>query len=81
MSFAEVASHLDLPSSDDSSGNNGDDVIAARGYDELLDAYSLHQFMIRRGRTLTATPEFVSFQRKYAHRWPAIKAVIAQVLL
>lgn len=30
----------------------------AKPYEEVLDAYSLHQFMIRKGRTLAETPEF-----------------------
>lgn len=47
-----------------------------RDYDELLDTYSLHQFLIRKGKTLTTTPEFISFQRKYSFMWGAIKGIV-----
>jgi hypothetical protein len=47
-----------------------------RGYNELLDTYSLHQFLIRYGKTLDTTPEFVSFQRKNRENWGAILGVI-----
>jgi len=29
-----------------------------RGYNELMDVYSLHQFIIRKGKCLDTTPEF-----------------------
>lgn len=48
-----------------------------RGFDELLDAYSLHQFLIRKGATMAATPEFVSFRRTHAPAWTSIKIMIA----
>lgn len=48
-----------------------------RGYNELLDTYSLHQFMIRHGRALTSTPEYISFRRKNADIWGAVAAVVA----
>lgn len=44
----------------------------ARGFDELLDTYSLHEFIIRNGVTVTSTPEFASFQRCYSHFWGAV---------
>ena len=50
-----------------------------RGYEELLDEFSFHQFLIRRGRAIDITPEFASFQRKYSRMWPAIQRVIHQV--
>ncbi len=50
-----------------------------RGYNELLDTYSLHQFMIRRGRVVSNTPEFVSFNRKYNHLWMQISSIIRRV--
>jgi hypothetical protein len=48
-------------------------IAAARGFDELLDVYSLHHFMIRKGATMVATPEFVSYRRTHAPSWAAIK--------
>mmetsp|Transcript_3573 Transcript_3573/g.7186 ORF Transcript_3573/g.7186 Transcript_3573/m.7186 type:complete len:1110 (+) Transcript_3573:42-3371(+) len=46
-----------------------------RDYDQLLDQYSLHQFIIRKGKVLD-TPEFVSFQRKYGRMWGPISAIL-----
>ncbi|CUI15395.1 IQ calmodulin-binding protein, putative [Bodo saltans] len=51
----------------------------ARTYAELLDLYSLHEFIIRRGRTLRNTPEFVSFKRSYSAQWGSIETVIEQL--
>ena len=47
-----------------------------RGYNELLDKYSLYQFIIRYGKTLDTTPEFESFQRTNIACWGAISSVI-----
>jgi len=46
-----------------------------RDYDELLDQYSLHQFIIRKGKVLD-TPEFVSFKRKYSELWGPISSIL-----
>jgi len=32
--------------------------LAAKDYKEVLDEYSSHEFMIRKGRVLDQTPEF-----------------------
>lgn len=57
--------------------------INTRGYEELMDAFSSHLFIIRKGVTLDTTPEFISFQRTYAQLWgkiiPAIKALEAML--
>lgn len=50
-----------------------------RDYDELLDTYSLHQFIIRKGKTLASTPEFVSFQRKYSFMWGQVRIIIQKL--
>lgn len=47
-----------------------------RGYNELLDQYSLHQFIIRRGKVLDMTPEFQSFQRTHVAEWGPITTVV-----
>jgi hypothetical protein len=49
---------------------------AARQFDELMDSYSLHHFIIRHGTTLNSTPEFASFQRKYASDWGAVEQLV-----
>ena len=47
-----------------------------RTYNELLDEYSLHQFMIRKGKVMDNTPEFISFKRKYLGKWGAISYIV-----
>jgi len=47
-----------------------------RGYNELMDVYSLHQLMIRKGTLLEQTPEFISFKRTYISRWGSIAYVL-----
>lgn len=51
----------------------------ARTYGELLDLYSLHEFVIRKGVSLRNTPEFLSFQRSFSSRWGAILQVIGHL--
>lgn len=53
-----------------------DAVDEIRGYNELLDEFSLHQFIVRKGKTLTDTPEYESFKRKHSNIWGGIKTVI-----
>ena len=57
---------LDLPPAGDAVDDN------ARQFEDLMDTFSLHHYIIRRGRTLDTTPEFASFQRKFAADWGAI---------
>ncbi|DAZ95854.1 TPA: hypothetical protein N0F65_009128 [Lagenidium giganteum] len=47
-----------------------------RGYNELMDQYSLHQFIIHKGKALRETPEFVSFKRVAQEVWGSIEEVI-----
>ena len=57
-------------------GKEGGDVSSPRDYNQLLDEFSLHQFIIRRGSTLTNTPEFESYKRKHAAVWGPIQDVV-----
>jgi len=41
-----------------------------------MDAYSLHQFMIRKGKIIDTTPEFASYKRTYASRWGEVSIII-----
>ena len=41
-----------------------------------MDVYSLHQFIIRKGKCLDQTPEFISFKRTYIHKWGSISYII-----
>ncbi|OQS02628.1 hypothetical protein THRCLA_05014 [Thraustotheca clavata] len=50
-----------------------------RGYNELLDTYSLHQFIIRKGKTLTDTPEFISFKRITEDLWGSVSTAITEL--
>ena len=52
------------------------EVPGARDYNALLDEFSLHQFIIRRGVTLSSTPEFESYKRKHARTWGPIQDAI-----
>lgn len=47
-----------------------------RGYNQLMDEFSLHQFIIRKGKCLDDTPEFLSFKRTYISKWGSISYVI-----
>jgi hypothetical protein len=44
----------------------------ARDFDQLMDTFSLHHFIIRRGVTVENTPEYLSFERKYNKEWGAV---------
>lgn len=45
-------------------------------YPEVLDTYSLHLFIIRKGRTLIETPEFQSYKRICQNIWEPISNII-----
>ncbi|KAK9811483.1 hypothetical protein WJX72_004683 [[Myrmecia] bisecta] len=91
MSYADLGSSVDptprdtLTMTDRShaSTNNGPPSKAmprtAREYEELMDDYSLHEFMIRHGAVVRSTPEFVSYQRAYTQLWPAIEQLLTQL--
>ena len=51
----------------------------SRTYAQLLDLYSLHEFIIRKGATLRNTPEFVSYRRSYAQCWGAVEQLLASL--
>ena len=50
-----------------------------RTYTELLDMYSLHEFVIRKGATLDTTPEWHSFHRSHQPMWGAISGIVQQL--
>jgi len=43
-----------------------------RTYEEMVDAFSSHQLMLRKGKVITGTPEFASYRRIYAQHWAEI---------
>lgn len=47
-----------------------------RTYTQLLDLYSMHEFIIRKGKTLRSTPEFASFKRHYSSSWGEVEGLI-----
>jgi hypothetical protein len=55
------------------------DIGRVRAYLELLAQYSQSHFLVYRGRTLTTTPDFLSFQRRHASQWPAVSGAILQL--
>ncbi|KAK3248759.1 hypothetical protein CYMTET_41786 [Cymbomonas tetramitiformis] len=50
-----------------------------RQYEELLDNFSLHEILIRRGATLDSTPEFSSFKRAYVELWVGITDLLLDI--
>jgi len=48
----------------------------ARGYNELMDEYSLHQLMFRKGKLIDQTPEFVSFRRTHIDKWGPVSFIL-----
>lgn len=50
-----------------------------RGYNQLLDEFSSHFFIIRKGRALSETPEFDSFQRTFARKWASVSRLIRSI--
>ncbi|CAM9347620.1 unnamed protein product [Phaeothamnion confervicola] len=55
------------------------DVERIRGYLELLDAYSLHHFVVWQGHVLADTPEFASFQRTCAAQWTSVEFLVGRL--
>lgn len=47
-----------------------------KNYNQLLDEFSLHQFIIRKGVTLIETEEFKSYKRIRTKEWPKIEKTI-----
>ncbi|KPA80269.1 hypothetical protein ABB37_04567 [Leptomonas pyrrhocoris] len=47
-----------------------------RTYTQLLDLYSMHEFIIRKGKALRNTPEFASFKRHYSASWGEVEGLI-----
>jgi len=41
-----------------------------------MDVYSLHQLIIRKGKLLDTTPEFLSFKRTYIAKWGSISYIL-----
>ena len=60
-------------------GAGGGEELPARPYDALLDAFSLHEFMIRKGSTISNTPEFDSYRRTYEHAWHVVSVLIQRL--
>ncbi|CBH10278.1 hypothetical protein, conserved [Trypanosoma brucei gambiense DAL972] len=64
----EIMTHLQAPQRNDT-----------RTYVELLDEYSMHEFIIRKGMTLRNTPEFASFKRRYNSCWGNIEHIVVKL--
>ena len=47
-----------------------------RDYNELMDQFSLHQIIIRKGEILDTTPEFISFKRTYLNKWGSVSFIL-----
>ena len=49
-------------------------------FHKLMDQHSLHEFLIRRGKVLSSTPEYESFRRAYVHIWTDFLVPLVQRL-
>lgn len=47
----------------------------AKNYEEIVDTFSSHQVVIRKGKILN-TPEFMSFKRIYSEHWSMVSAAL-----
>lgn len=45
----------------------------------MLDEYSLHYFIIRKGKTISETEEFKSYKRTYGSIWNKIEETIKKL--
>jgi len=45
-------------------------------YKEVMDVYSLHYFMVRKGKTIKESPEFQSYQRTFVKDWYKIEKIL-----
>ena len=52
------------------------DMKGTRGYNELMDEFSLHTLIFRKGKLLDETPEFVSFRRLFIDKWGPVSFII-----
>jgi IQ domain-containing protein H len=50
-----------------------------KSYPEILDTYSLHHFIIRKGKTLEETPEYVSFRRTFSNIFGKVSVIIKEL--
>ena len=48
-------------------------------YKEVMDVYSLHFFMVRKGKTIRQSPEFESYQRAFIQEWESIERNLKQI--
>lgn len=49
-----------------------------KSYPEVLDAYSLHHILVRKGKVVEETPEFTSFKRIFQANWGAINTLFKE---
>ena len=50
-----------------------------KSYPEILDTYSLHHFIIRKGQVLEETPEYISYKRTYQSMFGKIGIIIREL--
>jgi hypothetical protein len=60
-------------------GRGGEEGEESRPYEMLMDTFSLHEFMIRKGSVIDTTPEFESYRRTYQPLWAVIQPLIQQL--
>ena len=60
----------------DNEGGVGGDTGSIRSFSNMMDQYSLHNFIVWRGRVQETTPEYISFRRTYEHIWKSIAMIL-----
>lgn len=54
-------------------------VTKIRGFNDNMDSYALHQFIVRNGHVVTDTPDFISWKLTHAADWGAIVGMLALI--
>jgi hypothetical protein len=76
LTQSKQSGQLSASRQEDAMAATGSGAPGTRDYNELMDVYSQHQIMYRKGQLLDTTPEFISFKRTYLNRWGSISFIL-----
>lgn len=76
---ALLLAHEQGPAGAANAADASDAGAAARGFEALMDTFSLHEIMIRKGQMLRDTPEFESYQRSFAGVWGVLEGLLGHL--
>ena len=54
-------------------------VTSIKGFNDNMDQYALHQFIVRNGHVVTDTPDFISWKKTHAADWGAIVGTLSHI--